>query len=197
MTHNTYFLTTSKLVCNLNKSLYRLNQSPRAWFERIDRALKTLGMLRSSYDTNFYYLHQHLQMCTLTTWAFDWKNSTCNVTLEWRKNYWPTFLELNQSGAPKHPGAQWCRCGKARESASCKQGKVCFVANSAHKDSTPEIRDGVAGAGRFDFYIIFFPMMRFCVDKCLIAEWMIHAYGLGGNYVYDCISIRPVHLRSD
>jgi hypothetical protein len=40
----------------MNYALYRLQQSPRMWYDRIDKYLRTLGLTRSSSDYNMYYL---------------------------------------------------------------------------------------------------------------------------------------------
>ena len=45
-------------VCCLYKSLYGLKQSPRAWYERIDAALRKMGLCRSRSDANLYFMHQ-------------------------------------------------------------------------------------------------------------------------------------------
>jgi hypothetical protein len=47
-----------KLVCKLQKSLYGLKQSPRAWYEKIDTVLKKLGLQRSTSDGNMYFMHK-------------------------------------------------------------------------------------------------------------------------------------------
>lgn len=44
------------LVCLLNRSLYGLKQSPRAWYEEIDSFLRLSGWQRSSSDPNLYFL---------------------------------------------------------------------------------------------------------------------------------------------
>ena len=44
-----------KLYCCLKKSLYRLKQAPRAWYEDIDAFLTdTLGLTCSKEDPNLY-----------------------------------------------------------------------------------------------------------------------------------------------
>jgi hypothetical protein len=42
-------------VCRLKKSLYRLKQTPRAWYEKIDGYLMSLGFSKSGVDPNLYY----------------------------------------------------------------------------------------------------------------------------------------------
>jgi hypothetical protein len=37
-------------VCRLKKSLYRLKQTPRAWYSRIDRYLQSMGFTKSDLD---------------------------------------------------------------------------------------------------------------------------------------------------
>jgi hypothetical protein len=43
-------------VCRLNKALYRLKQSPRAWYGRIDSFLTSLGFTKSKEDSNIKYI---------------------------------------------------------------------------------------------------------------------------------------------
>jgi hypothetical protein len=42
-------------VCRLKKALYGLKQTPRAWYEKIDGYLMSLGFSRSVVDLNLYY----------------------------------------------------------------------------------------------------------------------------------------------
>jgi hypothetical protein len=42
-------------VCRLNKSLYGLKQSPRAWFDRFRRALCDMGYKQCNGDHTFFY----------------------------------------------------------------------------------------------------------------------------------------------
>ena len=42
-------------MCRLKKALYRLKQAPRAWYERIDDILMSLGFTKSKVDSNLYY----------------------------------------------------------------------------------------------------------------------------------------------
>ena len=42
-------------VCRLRKSLYGLKQSPHAWFDKSDQALKTFGMQKSKFDHFVFY----------------------------------------------------------------------------------------------------------------------------------------------
>jgi hypothetical protein len=42
-------------VCRLNKSLYGLNKAPRAWYEKMDGFLMSLGFSKSDVDPNIYY----------------------------------------------------------------------------------------------------------------------------------------------
>ena len=41
-------------VCHLRKALYGLKQAPRAWYQDIDKFLKTLGFTSSASDPNLY-----------------------------------------------------------------------------------------------------------------------------------------------
>jgi hypothetical protein len=42
-------------VCRLKKTIYGLMQTPRAWYENIDRYLIILGFRKSFSDPNLYY----------------------------------------------------------------------------------------------------------------------------------------------
>jgi hypothetical protein len=42
-------------VCRLKKALYGLNQAPRAWYEKVDGFLMSLGFSKTVFDTNLYY----------------------------------------------------------------------------------------------------------------------------------------------
>ena len=39
----------------MKKALYRLKQAPRAWYDRIDNFLMSLGFTKSKADPNLYY----------------------------------------------------------------------------------------------------------------------------------------------
>ena len=47
----------SDRVCRLNKSLYGLKQSPRAWFERFGKAVISCGFSQSQADHTIFYKH--------------------------------------------------------------------------------------------------------------------------------------------
>ena len=51
------FQEDPSLVCRLNKSLYGLKQSPRAWYAKMDNFLLSLGLVRCKYDPNVYLQH--------------------------------------------------------------------------------------------------------------------------------------------
>lgn len=42
-------------VCKLKKALYGLKHPPRAWYERIDNYLMTLGYSKNEVDLNLYF----------------------------------------------------------------------------------------------------------------------------------------------
>lgn len=44
-------------VCKLKKALYGLKQSPRAWFERFTRYVKSLGYTQAQSDHTMFYRH--------------------------------------------------------------------------------------------------------------------------------------------
>lgn len=47
----------SRLVCHLDKSLYGLKLSPRAWFENFDSVLQQFGMTHNEVDHSVVYRH--------------------------------------------------------------------------------------------------------------------------------------------
>jgi hypothetical protein len=47
--------TEKSHVCRLKKALYCLKQAPRAWYEKIDGFLMSLGFNKSTTDSNLYY----------------------------------------------------------------------------------------------------------------------------------------------
>ena len=48
------FVYNPSLVCRLNKSVYGLNQAPRAWYAKIDGFLISKNFVRCKYDPNVY-----------------------------------------------------------------------------------------------------------------------------------------------
>ena len=46
-------------VCRLKKSLYRLKQSPRAWFECFGKVIKRYGYIQSQADHTMFYKHSN------------------------------------------------------------------------------------------------------------------------------------------
>ena len=46
-------------VCRLRKSLYGLKQSPRAWFERFGKVVKSHGYSQSQADHTMFYKHSN------------------------------------------------------------------------------------------------------------------------------------------
>lgn len=58
------FPSASGKVCKLKKALYELKQSPRAWFERLSRAMQKFGYKQSQADhTLFIKLTRERSYC--------------------------------------------------------------------------------------------------------------------------------------
>ena len=59
------FVTQGKsgLVCKLCRSLYRLKQSPRAWFSRFSSVVQEFGMIRSAADHFVFYHYSSTGQC--------------------------------------------------------------------------------------------------------------------------------------
>ena len=42
-------------MCRLKKALYGIKQAPRAWYEKMDGFLMSLGFIKSVTNPNLYY----------------------------------------------------------------------------------------------------------------------------------------------
>ena len=60
-----------KLVCKLERSLYGLKQSPRAWFGRFCKAMKTYNYIQSDSDHTLFYKHCHDKVTILIIYVDD------------------------------------------------------------------------------------------------------------------------------
>ena len=58
-------------VCKLNKALYGLRKSPRAWYECLDSYLNFLGFVRSEHDYCLYTLRQRDEIIYLIIFVDD------------------------------------------------------------------------------------------------------------------------------
>ena len=58
-------------ICMLNKALYGLRQSPRAWYECLDDYLKSLGFMRSKHDYCLYTLKERDEIIYLIIFVED------------------------------------------------------------------------------------------------------------------------------
>ena len=52
-------------VCILKKTLYGLEQEPRAWYGRIDGFIMSLGFTKSKYDSKLYYKVENNDIITI------------------------------------------------------------------------------------------------------------------------------------
>jgi hypothetical protein len=59
------------LVCKLKKSLYGLKQSSRAWYDRLDSFLISIGFTKSDADTNIYISREGTQFIILAIYVDD------------------------------------------------------------------------------------------------------------------------------
>ena len=61
------YMTSSKteVVCNLQKALYRLKQSPRAWFGQFSLAMRKYGFTQSNSDHTLFLKHRLGKVTTL------------------------------------------------------------------------------------------------------------------------------------
>ena len=58
-------------VCRLKKSLYRLKQSPRAWFGRFTKSMRDFGYHQSNSDHTLLLKKQHGKITTLIVYVDD------------------------------------------------------------------------------------------------------------------------------
>ena len=58
-------------VCKLKKSLYGLKQSPRAWFERFSKSMKTFGYRQSNSDHTLFIKHNQGKITALIVYVDD------------------------------------------------------------------------------------------------------------------------------
>ena len=63
--------TQGKEVCKLQKALYRLKQSPRAWFGRFSLAMRKHGFKQSNSDHTLFLKHQREKVMTLIIYVDD------------------------------------------------------------------------------------------------------------------------------
>ena len=61
----------NNLVCKLKKSLYGLKQSSRAWYERLDSYLVSLGFTESEADSNIYIYRNNTRFIILAIYVDD------------------------------------------------------------------------------------------------------------------------------
>ena len=60
-----------KLVCKLERSLYGLKQSPRAWFEHFCKAMKNYNYTQSDSDHTLFYKHRQDKVTILIIYVDD------------------------------------------------------------------------------------------------------------------------------
>ncbi|RVW62922.1 Retrovirus-related Pol polyprotein from transposon RE1 [Vitis vinifera] len=58
-------------VCKLKKSLYGLNQSPRAWFGRFTKSMRAFGYRQSNLDHTLFLKKQHGKITALIVYVDD------------------------------------------------------------------------------------------------------------------------------
>ena len=65
------FFSNPYFVYRLNKSLYGLKQSPRAWYAKIDGFLLSLSFVRWKYDPNVYLKLIHVYLMIIFLYVDD------------------------------------------------------------------------------------------------------------------------------
>ena len=63
--------TQGKVVCKLQKTFYRLKQSPRAWFGQFSLAMRKHGFKQSNSDHTLFLKHQRGKVTTLIIYVDD------------------------------------------------------------------------------------------------------------------------------
>ena len=58
-------------VCKLKKALYGLKQSPRAWFDRFTRFVKSLGYTQAQSDHTLFFKHSSNKVAILIVYVDD------------------------------------------------------------------------------------------------------------------------------
>ena len=99
------------LVCKMNRALYRLRQSPRMWYKRIDTYLRSLGLTRSNSNYNMYYLGTGLNRLVLVLYVDDLFLSGGNLQqIQWLKTKLHTQFDMSDLGfVTKYLGVEFRR----------------------------------------------------------------------------------------
>jgi hypothetical protein len=58
-------------VCKLHKTLYKLQQAPKACYEKINQYLQTQGLTKNDADHNLYYLQEGRKMVIIVLYVDD------------------------------------------------------------------------------------------------------------------------------
>ena len=61
----------AKIACSLQRALYGLKQSPRAWFGRFSLTMRKYGFQQSNYDHTLFLKHQVGKITTLIVYVDD------------------------------------------------------------------------------------------------------------------------------
>jgi hypothetical protein len=69
------------LVCRLNKSLYELKQTPRAWYSQFTTYLMSLGFIEAKFDTLLFIFRRSTDMIYLLLYVDDIILTTSNTEL--------------------------------------------------------------------------------------------------------------------
>ncbi|KAL4562118.1 hypothetical protein LXL04_034312 [Taraxacum kok-saghyz] len=105
----------SNPVCRLNKSLYGLKQSPRAWFERFSGVIKKSGFTQGQADHTMFFKHSKLGKITILIVYVDDIIVTGDDEQEIKevKNIMSKEFQVKDLGAPKYfLGMEFARSSK-------------------------------------------------------------------------------------
>lgn len=102
---------TEHLVCKLQKSLYGLRQSPRAWYARLHAALLAWQLIQSHSDPNLYFAHMGKDTIALLVYVDDILVTGSSLPLITKlKNHLHSTFRTNDLGPlQKYLGIQFDR----------------------------------------------------------------------------------------
>ena len=66
-----YIEMSSKMVCKLQRTLYGLKQSPRAWFGHLNLAMRKYGFQQSNSDDTLFLKRRQGKVTTLIVYVDD------------------------------------------------------------------------------------------------------------------------------
>jgi transposase InsO family protein len=91
------------LVCRLNRSLYGLKQSPRAWYQKLDTFLLSIHMKRSAVDHSLYVHHTPEFFLAVAVYVDDLLIvANSDAALRTFKSHMTSRFEMKDLGEVRH-----------------------------------------------------------------------------------------------